>query len=255
MTNDREPKELQQNWVDLSVASGKGVANLIPFVGPFLAEIIGYTIPNQRMDRVAKFATELQARLDSFQENLLQSLLSNEEFTILLEEGIRQAASAVSDERRDYIASLLINGLNSEQLEFAESKHVLRMLGEINDVEVVWLKYHEVALTDEREAFLEKHKETLMEVYAHLQSTPEELDKEALQKSYKEHLTQLGLLTPWFRMDMETRTPKFDGITGSMEIQSYLITGLGRLLLKEIGLREDETALQSNEDQAGVQTQ
>ena len=241
MTNEKEPKELRQNWVDLATAVGRGVANLAPIVGPFFAELIGVTIPKQRLDRVAKFVFELERRLETVEKELFEEQLRNEEFTDLLEEGFRQASHSLSDERRSYIASLIINGMNSEQIDIAESKHVLRILGEINDVEIIWLKYHEVVLTGEREAFQEKHKETLMEVYAHSQSTPGELDKEALQKSYKEHLTQLGLLTPWFRMDTETRTPKFDRVTGATEVENYVIKDLGRLLLKEIGLREDET--------------
>ena len=62
MTNSEKSKELRKNLTDLAVATGRGAANLVPFVGPFLAEIIGSTIPHQRMDRVAKFAADLEGR-------------------------------------------------------------------------------------------------------------------------------------------------------------------------------------------------
>ena len=243
MADNEKPKDLRQNLTDLAVAAGRGVANLVPVVGPFLAEVIGSTIPNQRMDRVAKFATELEGRLNSFERDLIETQMSNEEFAVLLEEGLRQAAGSTSDERRSYIASLIINGLTSEQIEYTESKHLLRILGEVNDVEVIWLRAYKVRTFGGDSTFREMHKEILAPLVATMGSTPGELDKSALQNSYKEHLAQLGLLRPMYRTDMQTRTPEFNRSTGAMEIQGYQLTGLGRLLLKEIGLGEDEPAI------------
>ena len=242
MKDNEEPKELRQNLTDSAVAAGRGVANLVPVVGPFLAEVIGSTIPHQRMDRVAKFAIELEGRLDSFGRNLMETQLSNEEFAVLLEEGLRQAAGSTSDERRSYIASLIVNGLTSEQTEYAESRHLLRILGEVNDIEVIWLRSHRVMTFGGDETFREMHKEVLEPVFATLGSTPDELDKHALQESYKEHLAQLGLLEPTYRTDIKTRIPEFNSITGAMEVSGYRLTLLGELLLREIGLGKDEPA-------------
>ena len=241
MTSERDSKELQKNWADLTAAVGRGVASLVPIVGPFFAEVIGVTIPNQRLDKVVKFVTELERRLESAKREIFeQQLLLNDEFANLLEEGFRQASHSLSDERRSYIASLTINGMNSKQIDIAESRHLLRILGEINDIEVVWLKFHTVATMMGDEAFREKHRGILSPAFAHSGSTPREIDKAALQKSYIEHLAQLGLLTPWYRTDMQTNTPEFDRSTGAMEVQRYDISSLGTMLLREIGLGEDE---------------
>ena len=242
MTSGEGPKELRKNLTDMAVATGRGVANLVPVVGPFLAEVIGSIIPNQRMDRVAKFATELEGRLDSFDRDLMEIQLSNEEFAVLLEEGLRQAASSTSDERRSYIASLIVNGLTSEETEYAESRHLLRILGEVNDIEIIWLRFYKVPTFGGDSTFREMHKEILEPVVATMGSTPDELDKSALQKSYVEHLAQLGLLEPRYRTDIKTRAPEFSPFTGAMEVNGYDLTGFGRLLLKEIGLGEDEQA-------------
>ena len=241
MTSERDSKELQQNWVDFSAAAGRGAANLVPFVGPFFAEVIGVTIPKQRLDRVVKFVVELEQRLESAEREIFEQQLRNDEFSDLLEEGFRQASRSLSDDRRGYISSLIINGMNSEQIDIAESKHLLRILGEINDVEVVWLRFHKVATIMGDETFREKHKEILSHVFAHLGSTQREIDKAALQKSYIEHLAQLGLLRPWYRTDIQTRTPEFDRSTGAMEVQRYDLSSLGAMLLREIGLGEDES--------------
>ncbi len=239
MTSENDSRELQQNWVDLTVAAGRGVASLVPIVGPFFAEIIGVTIPSQRLDRVVKFVTELEQRLESAEREVFEQQLSNDEFTDLLEEGFHQASRSLSDERRSYIASLIINGMNSEQIDIAESKHLLRILGEINDIEVVWLRSHTVATIMGDDDYREKHREVLSPIFRHVGSSQRETDKAALQKSYKEHLAQLGLLTPSYRTDMRTNTPEFDRSTGAMEVQRYDMSSLGTMLLREIGLGAD----------------
>ena len=65
--------------------------------------------------------------------------------------------------------------MNSEQIDIAESKHMLRILGEINDIEVVWLRAHTVWMRAHTVAttFREKHKE-ILSVFAHLGSTQRE---------------------------------------------------------------------------------
>ena len=203
--------DLRPNRVDYSVAGVRGVVNLVPIVGPFLAEIFGVTIPKQRIDRVAKFATELNHRLETIENYLLErgERAEDEGFIDLLEEGFQQASRALSDERRIYIASLIVNGLTSDGIEFSESKHLLRVLGEINDVEVVWLRFFKVSTIGGDQEFREIHEGVLAPVIPFMGSSQETIDKSALQKSYKEHLAQLGLLDRRYKTDMQTRTPEF----------------------------------------------
>ena len=106
MTNESSPDDLDSGSVDYSVALARGAAGLVPIVGPLLAEIIGVTIPEQRSDRIAKFVRKLDCRLKAVEECLLESKLNDDDFTDLIEEGIRQAARSLSDERRSYIANI-----------------------------------------------------------------------------------------------------------------------------------------------------
>ena len=239
MSDQNKPGGLATNWVDYSVAGAKGSVNLIPIVGPLFAEIIGVKIPNQKMDRIAKYATDLESRLHSIEQRVLEERLEDEEFTDLLEEGFRQASRSLSDERRAYIASLIFNGLSSEAMEASESKHLLRILGEINDIEVVWLRFYLHPTMGGDEDFRNRHEELLNPVIPVMSAPPETRDKHALQGSYKEHLAQLGLLDRRYRTDMQTRVPEFDRFTGAMEISGYRLTRLGNLLLREIGLSVD----------------
>ena len=130
-------------------------------LGPLLGELIGNILPGQRSDRFAKFAAVLNQRLSAVEDKFLQSQLTNENFTDLVEEGLRQAARSLSDERREHIANLIANSLSQEDIEFIESKHLLRILGEINDIEVIWLKFYHSHLYGDPTELIRKHESVL----------------------------------------------------------------------------------------------
>ena len=242
-SSDDPTRELKPNWVDYSVAGTRSGLSLVPIIGPFFAEIFGTIIPNQRLDRVVKFIAELNRKVDLKEKRLSDAPVNDEEFTDLVEEAFRQAARSLSDERRSYIATLVANGMNSENIEFAESKHLLRILNEINDVEVIWLcSYRSHSFGGDKE-FREMHKAVLTPVEALFSSPPETYYKLALQESYQEHLAQLGLLNRQFKTDTDpdsrTVMPEFDSFSGAMEVSDYELSSLGSLLLREIGLGKD----------------
>ena len=241
MTNESLPDDLALGSADYSMALVRGATGLVPFVGPLLAEVIGITIPSQRSDRIAKFARELDYRLKAVEKCLLEQKLKDDDFTDLIEEGFRQAARSLSDERRSYIANIVANGLTSEDIDSSESKHLLRILGEINDIEVVWLRYHRVQTAGGDETFRATHEEVLKPVPETMASSREILNKVTLRKSYKEHLAQLGLLESRYRIDSRTGLPEFDRSSGSMKESGNRLTRLGRLLLNEIGLGEEDS--------------
>ena len=237
MSSNSEHEDLKSRLADYSVAATRGAANLIPIVGPVLAEVLGVVIPQQRIDRIAKFAAELERRLSSVEKNMLESQLNNGEFTDLIEEGFRQAARSLSDERRQYIASIITNSLSSENISYAESRHLLRILDEVNDIEIIWLCFYREPTMGGDEEFRETHKNVLEPVYATLGSSQETLDKSTLQESYKEHLFQRRLLERQYKINLKTKGPDFDRRTGIQKVRGYKITSLGRLFLREIGLR------------------
>ena len=182
------------------------------------------------------FAEELDRRLRAHEAaDGITDRLRNEHFADLLEEGIRQAARSLSDDRRQYLAALIVNGLSTQNIEYSESRHLLRTLNEVSDIEIVWLRfYREPTLGGDGE-FRERHENVLTLASAALGSSRNELDKAALQDSYKEHLCRLGLLKHRYRVDMRSKEPKFDA-NGVQEVAGYAITPLGRLLLRQIGL-------------------
>lgn len=227
---------LQSNKVDYATLAIKSALVNFPLVGSLLVELAGTVIPNQRVDRIAKFVQYLEHRLLNLEQEFIQAQIHNEDFADLLEEGLRQATHSLTDERRKYIANIIASSLSSEVVNYIESKYLLRILNEINDIEVIWLRSFciDTAILKSDPDFRKRHKSLLQEVVVYMGAPCEVFDKQALQKSYKEHLTQLGLLKHRYKVDLKTKIPEYDSFTGAQEVNGYEITSLGALLLRQI---------------------
>lgn len=238
MSGEKGQDALEVRGRDYVASAARSALGAVPFVGSLLVELAGTVIPNQRVDRIAKFARALESRLSELDRTAARKYLTDEEFTDLVEEALRQAARSTTQERREYLAGLVHRGLAAKDVTFQESKHLLRILGEINDIEVIWLRFYREPATGGDAEFREKHEAVLEPVQAHMQSAQSELDRATLQTSYKDHLAQLGLLKRRYRMDSKTKEPEFDR-SGEQRVAGYKITPLGRLLLRQIGLAEE----------------
>jgi len=228
-----DPASLESNRADYVAIAAKGVLGAVPFAGSLLAEFAGSLIPKQRVDRIARFAAQLEARLSRAERDLVQQQMRADSFSDIIEETIRQASRAVSDDRLRYLASLLRNSIHADQINHLESKHLLRILGELTDIEVIWLRSYLNAAIGSDQAFRDRHREVLESVGAHMGSPQTELDRDAIQESYRLHLAQLGLIKPEFRLDSRTRQVQIDG-RGHPVVARHAITPLGRLLLRTI---------------------
>ena len=227
--------ELDNQPTDYVAIAAKGCLGAVPFVGSLLAELAGNVIPNQRIDRITKFAQLLEGRLGQLERAILQTRIGTPEGADLLEEGMRQAASSLSNERREYIASLLVNGISNSDISDQESKHLLRILGELNDVEIIWLRYYADASMGGHRDFREKHAAVLEVKPAYMGAEQSTHDKNSLAKSYKLHLARLGLLQERLAIDTKTKLLKIDH-QGQTEVKGYGLSSLGRLMLRSIGL-------------------
>ena len=230
--------QLQNQAADYVALAAKSVLGFVPFVGSALAEFAGSFIPNQRMERVAKFAIELSRRLSEAEQHLLKNSLQNPDFGDLMEESMRLAASSLSDERRAYLASLVAKSMDVESISAADSRHVLRILGQLNDVEVILLRSYLVATLGGDEEFRKKHAAVLEPVAAFIGSDRPTLDKAAMRDGYRFHLSQLGLLHEQLQVDSKTKQPVLDS-WGKWKTRGYDLTPMGRLVLRMIGLTED----------------
>jgi hypothetical protein len=233
---------LDHNATDHAVALTKAALGMVPVAGSFLAELAGTVIPRQRADRLADYARGLADELASIDQQVLRSKLNNENFTDLLEEGAREAVRSVSGERREYIAKLISSGLAEDKVTYLESKHLLRLLSHLNDVEIIWLRFYDYPMLSGDEEFRKKHESVLAPVRATLGSGPDLVDKEALQQNYVERLVSLGLLSRPLLVDSKTRLPVFDPQRGEWKTKGRRTTPLGRLLLRHIGIAARDNA-------------
>ena len=71
----------------------------------------------------------------------------------------------------------------------------MRILDEINDIEVIWLRYYGEPTMGGDEDFQKRQAEVLRPAVAALNSSRDEYDKQTLQESYQDHLAQLNILT------------------------------------------------------------
>lgn len=236
-----DPGFAQHQASDYLAAAAKSILGAVPFAGSLLVEIAGTIIPNQRIDRLAKFAISLEERLKKFDQQVVKARLSDENFTDLFEEGIRQAARAISDERRGYIASAVASGIDADTLATIEARSMLRILGEINDIEVIWLRSYLLHHVEADKDFRQKHSNILERVWSPVGCGREVLDKEAHQKGWLHHLAQLGLLSPEYRQILGTHEQEIDSFTGAPKLRGYQLTWMGDLLLRYIGLAKEGT--------------
>lgn len=239
MKDNTKSEKLEQQSMDHIMTVARATISAIPIVGPLLTELAGVIVPNQRLTRIAKFAAELEKKLHDLEiRQTVMEQFKDDHFTDLLEEGVRQAAHSLSDERRQYLAAVIANSLSSERIQHMESRHLLRILNEVNDIEIVWLRSYLISPLQGDETFRDEHRQLLKPIVAAFGSSQAVIDQATLQKSYKAHLCELGLLEETYRIDHKTRQPKFDS-NGKQEVQGYQITGLGRLLLRTIGFNDD----------------
>lgn len=114
-----------------------GISSLpIPCFG-VVAEILYTFIPNQRMDRVAKF---IEILANKVQEHEVLLFKENKFAVDVLEESVLQASKALSEERNSYLATITYDSLECDEQGHNFQKLVLFTLSELTDFEVSLLE-------------------------------------------------------------------------------------------------------------------
>lgn len=225
--------DLNENTADRAAIVLKAGLGIVPGVGSILQEAISVLIPNQRMDRVIATLGLFAQQIGHLEEDFLRQKISSEKFTELLQDALPQAARAVSEERREYIASFLKNSLTSKEFDLIQEKKIISLLGELNDAEVIFLRYESLR-PHERTAFMECHRQVMESVKAAIGSPREAHDKRALRASFIAKLHELGLLKRQFAKPGAGKMPELDETTGTLKTQSVSVSQLGKLLLRYI---------------------
>ncbi len=230
-------EELNNNKIDHLTSLGKATVGLVPFAGPILAEVLSEIVPNQRFDRLVKYVKTLDEKLSQIPIEKIKTLLANDEVIDLIEEGFVQASRAITDERREYIATIIKNGIDSEAVEIQDSKYLLRLLNELNDLEIIWLQYFNCVHDQCGEEFKAKHQNILTVLTSSNQDDTETKLKAVIQEGYIEHLERLKLIEPKKSLfDNRDNKPIYFQNFKKIKALSSTITELGKMLLLQLEL-------------------
>ncbi|MEZ4680533.1 MAG: hypothetical protein R2932_40595 [Caldilineaceae bacterium] len=130
---------LENTRADYIVATLKSIAGPLPLVGSLIGEVVGALIPNQRIDRIARYVAILEQKLSVLTKEQIATRFSTPGFIDLFEDSLHQAVRALTEERLQHIATVVKNGLSDEQQEHDQYKYFLWLLAELNDTEMIIL--------------------------------------------------------------------------------------------------------------------
>jgi hypothetical protein len=243
ITSDQEidlsgnARDQLRSWLPSIIKAISIVGGLEPW-GSLMTEAVLKIMPDQRQERIINLIEVLNIRFGHLAEDVtrLKQRLHSPEGTDLLEEALIQAASALSDERIEYIASLLANSLSHDDLEHAGKKRLFSLLEQISDPEIILLTYHSILKVVDQKKFAETHKELLAPILLHHRAPKEEIERAALRATYEANLVKLGLLRVRYSTPRKGQLPEFDASTGTLKGQGYEFTALGHALLRYIGI-------------------
>lgn len=211
----------------------------VPVVGSALNELVNQIIPGIRMQRIEKYLRFLRHELRELDEEQLRQKTSSDLAVDVFEEGAFQSARALTEERREQIASAVAKGLSGDQLSLLQAKRMLQLLRELDDVQVIVLSSN-LMKNHRDDEFMKRHADVLRVTPALLGAGRDALDQSVVQSIVRAKLISLALLRPRFMKPKKGDTPEFDENTGMVKSSGVEITPLGKLLLRQIGLASEE---------------
>jgi hypothetical protein len=210
----------------------KGGVASVPLVGSLAVELLNVTIPNQRQERIEKLLNILSSKVFDIDLKQLQERFNSSDFIDIFEDILFQSVRATSGERLEYLASVVEYGLRQEEIDHLQIKRLLEILKEINDVEVILLQSYE-SRNRYNQDFEEKHSS----IFNLFNLEPDKVQEhKVMLGNYNSHLINLGLIG---------KSLSFDSSSRNRQISEYdlCITKLGTMLLKKIGIEQDENGL------------
>lgn len=233
MSNEEDNSMPRTNASDVVAMVARSGLGAVPLVGAALAEIVTVLIPNQRSARVEAYIKALAERLDGVVARADALDLADPWKIDLFEEGAFQSARAVSDQRRDYIVSVVARGLSGEQIAVADAKSILWILRELDERQLVILVGY-LPQNGWNSEYRKLHADVFETSMPLTMGTPQE---EVSKRTYYNHavdgLVTLKLLSEIFRVD-DLKMAKLDH-NGKPEVSRRVLSRLGAEVLFYLG--------------------
>lgn len=236
----------------------KAVGTVLPvsgeplgFAGGIVIQLLSEVIPNRWRRNIERQVRILDATLEGISEEVLLEKSRSDEFQELLEEVMKQAARASTDERRHYLANFLRNSLTREELSRDQRKTLLELLNQLTDAEVVLLKFLTLSRWEPfaRKDFAQRHPHVIGAGYSTTESSasrsaPGKIDRRlrAFLRQSLRKLSSIGLIgypsTYMEQDDLDNWNHRLMTLYGSREVTIFLhrfeATGLGTFLIRWI---------------------
>ena len=116
---------------------------------------------------------------------------------------------------------------------------MLNLLEEIDEEQVIHLAASLLKNRRNRD-FRKTHDTILKPMAVGFGSSRDTLDANTLQQMAKQKLVRLGLLKPNFKNPRRGELPEFDNDTGMIKASGHNLTPLGRMLLRYLGLADED---------------
>ncbi|MDO6965791.1 hypothetical protein [Rhizobium alvei] len=139
MSETNERLNISNNWIDYTVAAGRGGAGFVPVLGGVIGEIITQLVPNQRVDRLAKYLGMLDNRVEVMEHHIKEFIKNDPESIALIEDGAYAAARATSPDRLEKIVACVESGLKGMSEEGYWRRRLLSIYCELSDEETALL--------------------------------------------------------------------------------------------------------------------
>jgi hypothetical protein len=220
--------EIENNKTDITVTGLKGLASIIPGIGGIVSELIGQTIPGQRIDRIAEFIKMLNERISRIE---IQQESINTFFIDIFEDSALQALRALTTQRNEYLANFVTQAIGIETTQYEVKKKLIFILSELSDLDIEILKsFNSFEHIRMKQKF---YCEPLAYGPYERLSDQEKNDYDAKAIAWHIHvssLEKLGLLSA----EYETSQIRLNSKITQPPVSGYKITTLGKLLLRSI---------------------
>lgn len=196
MSESHKKHLLDPTTQDGVAAALRSAFEVIPFIGSSLGDFISALIQNQWQERATAFMKNLESKLEEIPIEKIVLVFKNPFFIALLEESIGVASRTITEERQAYILNIIINSIDTTKYEFENSRTVLKIINSLDDAEIIILGNFYMQKKKRFAEYVNIHKHILAEVNTTPPIPRKELLKNNLNKYYREHLNQLGLIVP-----------------------------------------------------------
>lgn len=129
--------ELERNITDHLTSIVKSGVGFFPGIGTALGEIVSYLVPNQRLDRVAKYLYKINDKI----ETLSNEIKNNRDKINLIETGLKASANSIFDEKCEWIANVVIQGLYDD-IDISVADNIINIVSQLNNEQIIILYYY-----------------------------------------------------------------------------------------------------------------